>query len=452
MMEPPHGLAYIAANLRYHGFQVLPLDAKRKHLKTDQTSQLAISQHLDMIGITAMTPDIVWAARIAEGIKKVLPDIPIIVGGPHVTALPEQTLAEFPAIDIAVIGEGEFTMLELAEAFKAGQLQTRLADIGGICFRNNGKITKSEPRDFLKDLDILPFPAWDLFPQHHNKSSYPVYATRGCPFGCKFCQRVLGNRIRRRSVKNIVTEIEMLLTEFNADGFWFADETFGANRKWTVELLDLLIEHDMAKRAKWHAQTRVDIITEELLTKMKQAGCDGVAFGVESGNREILRKTGKNINLDDVEKAVKLAQKINLKTRSFFILGHPYETMETIYDTIDYAAKLNTTFVSFAVMVPYPGTAVWKLAQQKEAGYNYVSENWDDYRKHLSMPLGFKNIPPNVLRNLDKKAYLVFYWRNRRFKDLFDFLWGYRRLILSYLSTRISSFLKGVNRKTLKDN
>lgn len=432
MKEPPHGLAYIASNLRENGFNVESIDAKQNCLKTHTVVSEVVKSKPDMVGITAMTPDIMCAAKIAEGIKAEMPGVVTVIGGPHVNALPKETLEEFPFFDLAVEGEGELTMVDLANKLESGNLFVTLTDVKGIAFRDGKEIILNPPRDYIQELDTLPVPAWDLFPFSYNKA-YPVYATRGCPFSCMFCQRVLGNKVRRRSVENIVQEIGWVLDTFKTKSFWFSDETFGANRKWTFELLEHMIEKGIPSKATWHAQTRANLITEDLLTKMKQAGCDGLAFGVETGNREILVKTNKKIKLEDAENAVKLTKKIGVRTRAFFILGHPYETIETIRDTIAFAVKLNTDFVSFAVMVPYPGTEVWQLAKKKEGGYNYVSENWDDYRKHLAAPLGFTSIPPETLKNLDRNAYLIFYWRNRRWRDLFNFLWGHRAMIKSYI-------------------
>lgn len=435
MKEPPHGLAYIASALRERGYPVAVIDAKCRGLRTGQVVEEALTRRPDLVGITAMTPDIVWAAKIAAGIKAALPDVLIAVGGPHSTALPEETLREFPAFDVAAFGEGEETMLEIAGRLESG-LEDALDGIAGIAYRKDGTVIVNPGREFATDLDAIPFPAWDLF-SFPEGSAYPIYATRGCPFKCKFCQRVLGDRVRKRSVENVVKEIEWVLGTFGARGFYFADETFGADRAWTRELLHRMIERGIPSTTTWYAQTRADIIEEELLTLMKRAGCDGIAFGVESGSQEILRKTGKRLNLGDVRRAVALAKKLDIRTRSFFILGHPYETLQTIDETIRFAAELNTDFVSFAVMVPYPGTEIWRLARNGEAGYNYVSANWDDYRKHLATPLGFESIPPEKLKNLDKKAYLTFYIHNHRWSDLLVFLWGHRQSIQSYLQNKV---------------
>lgn len=450
MREPHHGLAYIASSLRQHGYPIEVIDAKHDCLKTKQVVTRALSHKPDLIGLTAVTPDVIWAAKIADGIKQAARDIPIVIGGPHVTALPKRTLEEFPAFDVGVIGEGEYALLELANTVEKDRLLHSLEKVSGIVYKNGAGVAITPPRHFIENLDELPFPAWDLFPIPQSKA-YPIYATRGCPFQCKFCQRVLGNKVRTRSVENVIEEIEWIQNDFGATRFWFADETFGFNRQWTAQLLDQMTEKKFPDTLRWHAQTRIDLMKEDLLARMKKAGCDGLAFGIESGNPEILAETGKKIMLDDVERVVALARKIGLKTRSFFILGHPNETIETIQDTIDFAAKINTDFVSFAVMVPYPGTEVWNLAKQKKAGYSYLSENWDDYRKHLATPLGFTTISPELLRKLDIKAYLTFYIRNHRWLDLGRLLWEHRLSVSAYLVKRLKGMVRRIFFLTPKD-
>jgi radical SAM superfamily enzyme YgiQ (UPF0313 family) len=440
MREPPHGLAYIASFLRTNGYEVTAINAKHHCLKSRTVVEEAVNRNPDMVGITAMTPDVIWAGKIAAGIKAALPHVPLIIGGPHANALPAETLKEFPAFDVAALREGEFTMLELAENLEREKFASSLNEIKGIAYKEGKKVLITPPREDIQDLDSLPFPAWDLFPSPHIKG-YPIIAARGCPFNCKFCQRVLGNRLRRRSAENIVNELDWVFKTFGTKNFWFADETFGVNPQRTNELLDHMIERRIPHRATWHAQTRVDVVNSDLFIKMKKAGCTGIGMGVESGNQAILNKTGKGITLKGAERAVSMAKKAGLKTLSFFILGHPYETLSTIEDTISFAAKLNTDYVSFAVMVPYPGTKVWELAKRQEAGYSYVSENWDDFRKHLSTPLGFASITPDTLRRLDMKAYLIFYLRNHRWLDLINVIWQHKLSIKAFVVNRIKDLV-----------
>ncbi len=158
------------------------IDAKQRCLKTRSVISEVVTSKPDLVGITAMTPDIMSAAKIARGIKIALPGVLTVIGGPHVNALPKETLEEFPFFDLAVQGEGELSMLELAHKLEKGNLSSTLPEIKGIAFRDSKEIILNPPRDYIHDLDILPPPAWDLFPFSHNKA-YPVYATRGCPFG-----------------------------------------------------------------------------------------------------------------------------------------------------------------------------------------------------------------------------------------------------------------------------
>jgi anaerobic magnesium-protoporphyrin IX monomethyl ester cyclase len=231
MVEPAHGLAYIAAYLLNQGYEVEIIDAKSLSLKTAQVVAIAREKKPDIVGISAMTPDIIWAGKIADGIKADEPDIPIIIGGPHVTALPERTLREFPSFDIAVIGEGEITITELLNVIQYFDISMDIYNVKGVAFRRDGQVVVTEPRNPIDNLDSLPFPAWHLFPP---RSDYPVFSTRGCPFRCKFCMRVIGNNTRKRSPENVIAEIERNINKYHSESFWFSDEVFGINRQWTV--------------------------------------------------------------------------------------------------------------------------------------------------------------------------------------------------------------------------
>lgn len=442
MREPHHGLAYIAAYLRSKGgFEISVIDAKTRYQNTSQVLERTSQIKPDIVGITAMTPDILWARKIAEGIKRCSPNVPIILGGQHVTILPEEVMKKFHCFDIAVLGEGEITMHELLE----GTLKdnTALSQIKGIAFRDNGRVIITSPRETLYELDILPFPAWEYFPPvASEQSTYPVYGTRGCPYRCKFCcAETLGNKVRKRSPENIIQEIERNIQKYGSRRFWFSDETFGFDRKWAYNLLDLMVQRGLPGKIDWCCQTRVNLVDEELFFKMKKAGCFRVSFGIESGNQRILDGVAKGIRLDQVRKAVNIAKELGFETTAYFIIGHPYETPSTAKDTIDFATELNTTAVVFSKMVPLPGTEVYEMAKRGEGNYTYVSENWDEYRKHYTHPLGLRDISPEGLDRLVIKAYLTFYLYNHRWRDLYNLLWGRRSSVVLYCKTLIKHLL-----------
>lgn len=433
MREPHLGLAYIASKLLEEKYNVKVIDAKTLQLKTSEVIALALKEQPQVVGITAMTPDILSANIIAEGIKKKLDKVPIIIGGPHATALPRETLLEFPSFDIVVIGEGEFTVLDLIKQLSAGKGKESVKDIKGIAFRANGTIVFTSSRERIKDLDSLPFPAWQLFPR---MSAYPIYATRGCPFQCNFCMRVLGNKVRKRHPTNIVAEIERNITEFGTKYFWFSDETFGVDPRWANELLDLMISRKLNETLKWMANSRANLANYDLYCKMNRAGCEMLQFGIESGNPNILQNSSKGFTLEHAVNAIKIAKKAGLSTGTFFIIGHPYETPSTAWDTIKFAAKINSTVVSFGIMVPYPGTKIWDMANRKEGGYTYISRNWNDYMKQHGRPLGLASLTLKQLERLQILAYLVFYLRNGRIGDLITFVKQHRKSLFTRINRR----------------
>jgi anaerobic magnesium-protoporphyrin IX monomethyl ester cyclase len=438
MTEPAHGLAYVAACLLDQKHDVRVIDAKTLHLKTSKVVEMALvlEERPDVIGITAMTPDIIWAGKIADGIKAHRPEIPIIVGGPHPTALPEETLREFPSFDIAVIGEGEMTAVDLLNALQSENATDRIQYIKGIAYRNGDQIVTTEPRPLIEDLDGLPMPAWHLFPA---RSDHPIFATRGCPFTCKFCMRMMGRRVRKRSPENVILEIERLISDqHGSKSFWFSDETFGVDRLWTEEFLGLMIQRGLSQHVEWFANSRVNIADKELYQKMRQAGCKRLAFGIESGNQKILDNVAKNFKLPDAENAVRLAKESGMVVNAFFILGHPFESRSTLVDTIRFAIRLNPDCISIGIMVPYPGTEIWDMALRNEGGYNFVSRNWDDFRKYHGRPLGLAKIGATELEMWQLAAYFAFYLFNRRFRDLFSLMREHRRSAMASIRRRLS--------------
>lgn len=437
MQSPHHGLAYIGATLLKNQYNVNVIDAKTLHLKTDEVISQVLREKPDVVGITAMTPDIICANKIAEGIKKDSPKTIIIVGGPHCTALPEKTLQEFPLFNFLIIGEGEITIIELLEALKNGNSASNFKKIEGIAFRENGKNIITQSRLFVSDLESIPFPAWGLFPQVKD---YPVYASRGCPFNCVFCMRVLGSKVRVRQPENIVREIEWLVQQ-NKKFFWFSDETFGVKKEWLYNLLDLIIEKGLNKKINWSANSRVNLADYDTYMKMKEAGCVEINFGIESGSNEILSKVHKGFTTDMAKKAIATAKKAGFKTGAFYIIGHPYETHSTIKETINLAAELNTTEAAFGLMVPYPGTKVFELANKGEAGYLKASENWDEYRKYFGTSLEFRNFSSAELKKYQAKAYINFYIKNYRFKELFLFLYRHKRSLINFIKNKFKKLL-----------
>ena len=316
-------------------------------------------------------------------------------------------------------------MLEIVEKISDNFKKPDLSNVKGCAFRLQDEVILNSPRKPIDDLDKLPYPAWHIFP---NKN-FPMYAGRGCPFRCTFCMRVLGDRLRLRSVDNVLGEIEYLISKFNVRGSWFQDETFGVNKEWTHQFCNQLIDLKLKRNVEftWKANSRVNLADYDTYLLMKKAGCRELDFGIESGNQEILKMIKKNIKLGDAEKAINISHKVGITTNAFFILGHPNETLSTIIDTMKFAARLNSTGIAVGIMVPYPGTEIYKMAKKGEGGYKFLSEDWNSYDKYFGDALELCGLSRRKLEALQMLTYCYFYASNARFKELFDFIWQFRK-------------------------
>ncbi len=421
------GLGYVAACLVHGGHDVRGIDAKTHGLDLSTVVRQVHGINPRLVGVTAMTHEIVHVGRLAGAIKKVLPEAIVMVGGPHTTALPEETLSEFSAIDVAVRGEGERTAFELAAAIAGGNPRHTWASIAGITYRDNGQIVRNADRPFIEELDTLPFPAWERFPT--PPKGWGLYAGRGCPFRCAFCQRVLGSRIRLRSVDNVLAEIQELEERIGQRTSWFQDETFGVNLRWTNELLDRLIERGHRQDRVWHwkANSRANLADRALYRKMKQAGCTMLDFGIESGNPSILRRIHKNITLSQARRAIAAARAAGLRTNAFFIIGHPGETWSTAMQTVRFAPMCGADSIAVGVMVPYPGTEIWNMARRGQWGYRLTSRDWRHYDKYFGNALESRYLTHREMELLQSLTYLSFYIGTGRYRELLEFVSRFRR-------------------------
>lgn len=425
---PILGIGYIAAVLRERGLRCRVIDAKMEGLSPERVAELAAGEGGDSIaGITAMTHEITLAHDIATLIKQRAPGAVTAIGGAHASALPRRTLEEFRNFDFACPGEGEETFGELAAALAEGKTAE---NIDGIARRDGGRVALNGARDWIQDLDRLPFPAWDLFPA---TTTYPVISNRGCPHKCVFCMRVLGEKVRFRSTENVVAELHLLAEKHGARTVFFRDENFGLKRKDAMGLLERMIADGLHRRLRWSCQLRAGVADTELFRKMREAGCFEVGIGVESGNEKVLREIMKGITLEQVKKAVGAAKSAGLETAAFFIIGHPGETRETATDTVNFAASLNPTRISVGLMVPYPGTRVAEMAGRGEGGYKLVSRDWKDYDKYLGNALELENLTRKEMEKLQAAAFIKLYLYNFRFIELLRLLLSRRREISSML-------------------
>jgi radical SAM superfamily enzyme YgiQ (UPF0313 family) len=366
----PMGLAYIAAVLEQGGNEVQVLDLLVSKCSNEKIRSKVEEYEPDIVGVTSVTMNYPIASSILECCKGVNKDIITVIGGPHVTFCPEQTLNEAPWIDIVVRGEGEQTMLDIVGGKK-------LEDVDGIAYRSGGiKLTRE--RSLIQDLDRLPLPARHLYPlsRYHALDCHCSLVTgRGCPFNCIFCvgSKMGGRKARYRDPRLVVDEIEQALdygfTEVNME-----DDLLTLNHRHVHAFCDEILARGL--KFNWSVFSRVDTVNLELLRKMKTAGCTWMLYGVESGNQQILDTVKKKITLDKIREGVRLGKEAGIDVMASFIIGLPGETKETLRENIRFAMELETTW-GFNVLSPFPGTEVRENAQ--EYGVEILTDDWTQY-------------------------------------------------------------------------
>jgi anaerobic magnesium-protoporphyrin IX monomethyl ester cyclase len=406
--NPLIGPAYLAAVLEKNGYEVKVFDCPPLGLTFETLKQEIIQLKPDIVGITSVTVTFSTALQTAKMVKETMPQTLIVMGGPHVTVLDEQVIKDNPAVDVIVRGEGEQTMLELADraSNKFGLME--LEDIAGITFQKNGQVIRTPDRPLIQDLDELPFPAYKHFPleryRHFGKLILPIISSRGCPFNCTFClaPKMAGKGCRPRSPNNVVDELEWLKKEFHPDAFTFHDETFTFEKKRVIAICDEI------KRRKinlpWDCSTRVDQITPELLAKMKSANCQLVSFGVESGSQQILNAMKKGTTVELNAKGIKMAKEAGLSVTISVIIGYPGETKETLQATWDFIQKTKPDDVHMSIATPYPGIELYEI--MKKTGWK-INEDWSHCDMQTSS-FGDPNLTVD-LREYRRKFYNHFY-------------------------------------------
>ncbi|KXA99004.1 hypothetical protein AKJ42_03885, partial [candidate division MSBL1 archaeon SCGC-AAA261C02] len=301
--------AYLAPILEDEGHKVKIIDSSTMGYNLEDVKQELKEFSPEFVGISSLTTSIYQAYGVAKAAKELEPDCTTVIGGAHATSAAEEVLGECPHIDIAVRGEGEETLRELVSS-------KNLSSIKGITYREDGEIVENEDRKIIRDLDLLPFPAYHLLPMEKYKVGGIKYATmmtsRGCPFDCIFCSssEICGKTWRAKSPERVLDQIRLLKEEYGRREIEFLDDTFTLDNERARKICDLLIEGGLD--VSWSCSSRVDTIDNSLAEKLKEAGCHTVYMGIESGVQKILDKLKKGITLEQVKKAVRSVKEAGL--------------------------------------------------------------------------------------------------------------------------------------------
>lgn len=371
----------------------------------------------DVVGFSCVTPLVKTGARMAALTKQQLPEALTIVGGPHVSAMAQRTLDEFPSFDLGVVGEGELTFSEILSKRKQGK---SIRGIQGTVYRHNGGIRLAPLRPLIPNLDALPYPRRDLIDlSRYIGSSSPglstrtrtiteLFTSRGCPVWCIFCGSHVTHRgkVRFRSAQHVLGEVHHCIERYGIDHFTIDDDTFTYGKKRLLDICDSLADLPIT----WDCDSRVDSIDETTLRRMARAGCIKIAFGVESGSPRILRLIRKRIRRDQIENSFRWARRAGIMTSGFVMIGsHPTETREDLDETLRFMKRVRPDFLMVYCAVPYPGTDLHELMVQNNL---ILSEDWDEYDIVRTRPVWrtFQFTPDQLVRQ-QQRLYRGFYFR-----------------------------------------
>jgi len=442
-VTPPNGIGYLAGMLEANGAQCFYIDAIKDCLTVAEITQKAKFIQPQLIGISLLTPMYKNSKTLIQALKQ--NGFYVVVGGPHASALPRETLLDTCA-DYLIFGEGEITLQQLCQSLHRSVVMP-LAEIDGLAFKQDDLIIVNQQRPLIQDIDSLPFPAWHLFPpdqypfapQGTMAKRYPVAAittSRGCPFNCAFCSTnvIWRRKFRARSAKNVVDEIELLVRQFRVREIHFIDDNLTTQSERVYQICDELDKRGL--KIVWSCPNgvRIDSLDINLVRRMKKSGCYSLTFGIEAGNQEILNRIRKKITLQQVEEVVTMVKNEGIETRGFFIVGLPSETRTTIRQTIDFAKKLPLSFAGFSIFVLMPGLELFKeWVQQNHVDVTQI--NWDRFDSYHSQ-MSFCAVSQDELIRLCRRANLEFYLRPH---ILFGFLkyvrqtrWMVKRLLHYY--------------------
>lgn len=367
-MTPSLGLAYLAAILEKNHFSINIIDAFAENLSFNKLEYKLNEIRPEVVGITTNVDIIYHSLLTSKLIKKIFPNIIIVLGGPHATSI-FTYLLKYNFIDYIVLGEGEYTFLELMNKIKKNE---SVESVQGIAYKKNDEIIKTTDRSLINNLDELPFPAWHLFPDLKKYKYFtlksralPILTSRGCPQKCIFCTKCIhGYDTRYRSPENIVKEIKYCKKKFNVSEFGIVDDHFNFNPERTIKICDLIIKSNLNIKLLLANGIRAENISSELVNKLYKAGCWFIAIGIESGNQKVLNKIGKNIALEQIKESINICKQRNIIVAGYFIIGLPYDNQNTINDTINFAKKSNLDLAIFNMAIPIPGTRMFDLVKK----------------------------------------------------------------------------------------
>ena len=399
---PPTDLMYLAAVAEKAG-----LEAKINDYSQNGDYEVDLKEfNPDYLVVNIATPTLEHDLDAVKKAKEICPNVITIAKGAAFLTLSERIIKEHNELDFGILGEAENTLKEILE-------EKPKAEILGLYYKENDEVKFTGNRPFIEDLDSLPFPARHLVDNNiyrrpdNNKVQATIKVSRGCPFHCFFCLAtpVSGAKVRRRSPENIVAEIKECVEKYNIKNFLFWSDIFNIDKDWTMKLCQAII--DSGLKITWSANTRADTADLEMAEMMYKSGCRLVSIGVESGSQYMLEKMGKKITLNDVRRTVKVFKKAKIRIYNYFVIGLPWETEETVEETIKFAIELNSDFISFYTATPLPGSRFYDYALE----HNLFDKETSFENAYYYPAVNTHNLSRERVFELHKSAIKRFYLR-----------------------------------------
>lgn len=451
---PPLNLAYLAAEAEDIGHNVKIIDGQIENISLERMIDQTQSFKPDIIGITATTPFYHIASNLANGLKERMNDVPIVIGGPHVTVLREDVF--YPCFDYAFIGESDKSWPLFLKKYENKQ---NIAEVKGILLRDSNNVKFTGYADPILDIDSIPFPARHLLKNDKYKIGTlqgikkfaTVVTTRGCPFSCIFCStKVFGKKVRKRSPRLIVDEIKSIVDKYGIKHFHFINDALTLDRDIVLDMCDMIKKENLD--ITFEGSTRADLIDEELISKMASVGLIRLSFGLESVDKNVRRIMKKDLPIESYIHANRLTNKYGIETLNSCMIGLPGETIDTIKKTLSFLrSSYEIKESNISIATPYPGTELYDMAKRGDYGLKLMSNDFSKFRRYNAAVMTVGDLSPDDLIKLQNDAFAsiyLAYWRlipMFRKSGLFGCALTFSRIIKSIIRGRFDLLMVDKN-------
>lgn len=421
---PGMGVLILAALARERGYRVHLVDAKAQGSSVEEVSRRIAALRPDYLGLSATTISVTNAGRIAARVKELAPSVTTIVGGAHVSAIPERTLAAFPGFDYGIVGEGEHSLFDLLSRLESGR---PFEDVAGLAWRRDGRAQANPRAPYIDDLDALPMPAWDLLPDFPHRFqpslfSYPrtpvasLITSRGCPFSCAFCDRSTSGKKGRVHSVDYVSRLCRHLEGLGVRHIIFVDDLFTVRKQRVIDLCHSFIDNGF--RFTWSCNSHPNLLDFDTMRLMKRAGCWQIAYGIESGSQRVLDAVKREVRLPRMRETLRMTRAAGIRAKGYLMIAHPTEGLDSLAETDRFLKEVELDICQITKFTPYPGTPSYPTIRQ----FGEFREDWEQMNamNFVFVPHG---LTEDLLQDYFDHLYRTFYRRP-------DVLWGLARLFL----------------------